>query len=996
MTTETFDESYQRLNPAQKEAVDSIEGPVMVVAGPGTGKTQILTLRIANILRKTDAEPKNILALTFTESGVISMRRRLAETVGSPAYSVVISTFHGFCNDIITNYPEEFPRIIGSQNITEVDQIEVVRGILETLPLQELTPFGDPFYYLRAIVSRLNELKREGVPPETFANFVADEERLFGEIPDLRHVKGPHVGKMKGEYQKLERKIRKNKELASIYAEYRKRLEEERRYDYSDMIMEVLSALTRNADLLLTLQEQHQYLLVDEHQDTNNAQNRILELLANFHPNPNLFIVGDEKQAIFRFQGASLENFNYFRTLYPEAKLIALTENYRSSQAILDSAESLLAGPAPLVSRTGHPPHKVRVFAFSKPEVETYFLAADIKARIGSGTAPEDIAILYRDNRDAFPIAHMFERTGIPFVIESDQDILRDPEVRKLILLLKAANEFGADAPFMEAIHIDFLGIPPLDAWKLIDHATRGKVSVLDIARDAAALGRIGLEAPNTVHEFYRKLSGWATAARNAYLPEFFESVVRESGFLAHTLGSENPVESLARLAAFFDEVRELVEKHREYRLAEFLTYLGMLEEHGILVKRPLIGNRAGRVRLMTAHRSKGLEFTHVYLAGAADGHWGNKRKPELLPLIERAYSLSGGEVGATSALDDERRLFYVALTRAKRTVTITYARANSEGREQLPCVFLEELRSELTEVGDPATAEAEFAERREIVFSAPSTKAVAVKDTEFVRDLFISNGLSITALNNYLACPWRYFYTNLLRIPKAKSKHQMYGTAVHEALRDFFTNVKDRILPKEFLLTAFESHLLRQPLTKRDFTESLAKGSASLGGYYDRYRDDWRVNVLTEFSVPGVFLAPDVRLTGKVDKIEFIGAGAEVNVVDYKTGRPKTRGTIEGSTKSASRRTNGDIKRQLVFYNLLLDLYEEGRYHMVSGEIDFVEPDEQKRYRKEQFIITPEEVEEVKALTLTTAAEILSLAFWEKRCDDPACEFCALREMMR
>jgi DNA helicase II / ATP-dependent DNA helicase PcrA len=996
MTTEAFEDLYNRLNPAQKEAVDATEGPVMVVAGPGTGKTQVLTLRIANILRQTDAEPKSILALTFTESGVISMRRRLAEIIGSPAYSVVISTFHGFCNDIITNYPEEFPRIIGSQSITEVDQIEVVRGIVETLPLEELRPFGDPLYYLRAIVARLNELKREGVSPEAFANVVADERRRFDEIPDLRHASGPHAGKMKGEYQRLERKVRKNAELARVYAEYRKRLEEERRYDYDDMIMEVLEALTRNRDLLLTLQEQHQYLLVDEHQDTNNAQNRILELLSSFHPNPNLFIVGDEKQAIFRFQGASLENFNYFRKLYPEAKFIALTENYRSNQAILDTAENVLRGPAPLVARAGLAPEKVRVFSFSRPEVETYFIAHDIKERLAAGAAPEGIAVLYRDNRDAFPVARMLERVGIPFAIESDRDILTDPEIRKLILLFRAADAFGSPRYFMEALHVDFLGIPPLDVWKLIDHATRGKVSVFDIARDPVALERIGLEAPDAVHGFYAKLSRWATAARNAYLPEFFESVVRESGFLAHILGSENPVESLGRLAAFFDEVRELVEKHRDYRLAEFLAYLAMLDAHGILVKRPLIGNRTGRIRLMTAHRSKGLEFDHVYIMGAADGHWGNRRRPELLPLVERAYSLSGADIGESDALSDERRLFYVALTRAKRSATVSYARANADAREQLPCVFIEELGADLVAVGDAARVEAEFSERREIVFRPPAVRSATVKDKEFIRDLFLSNGLSVTALNNYLSCPWRYFYTNLLRIPQAKTKHQMYGTAVHGALRDFFANVKDRVLPKEFLEKSFESHLLREPLSERDFTESLAKGRTALAGYYDRYRDEWRVNVLTEFSVPGVFLAPDIRLTGTIDKIEFTGVGADVNVVDYKTGRPKTRGVIEGATKSASRRTSGDIKRQLVFYNILLNLYESGRYQMVSGDIDFIEPDERGRYRKEQFAITPAEVEEVTALTLSMAEDVLSLAFWDRRCDDATCEFCALREMMR
>ncbi|KKT91356.1 MAG: UvrD/REP helicase [Candidatus Jorgensenbacteria bacterium GW2011_GWA2_45_13] len=247
----TFEAYYKQLNAAQKQAVDAVEGPVMVIAGPGTGKTQILTLRIANILRTTDTEPENILALTFTESGVASMRRRLVEIIGSPAYSVVINTFHGFCNDVIKGYPEEFPHIISAEHITEVDQIKLLEEIILKLPLKELKPFGDTFYYLRAVLSNVNELKREGVDPERFVFLVKEEKKAFLAISDLYHEKGQHVGKMKGEYQKLERRIAKNEELAKVYATYQEELARAKFYDYSDMIMEVLGALSRNKNLLL-------------------------------------------------------------------------------------------------------------------------------------------------------------------------------------------------------------------------------------------------------------------------------------------------------------------------------------------------------------------------------------------------------------------------------------------------------------------------------------------------------------------------------------------------------------------------------------------------------------------------------------------------------------------------------------------------------------------------------------------------------------------------
>ena len=284
-----YQELYKRLNKAQKQAVDTVEGPVMVIAGPGTGKTQILTLRIANILRETDTDPRSILSLTFTESGVVSMRKRLAEIIGDTAYLVNINTFHGFCNDIIKNYPEEFPRIIGSENINEVEQIRILEKLIEELPLKYLRPFGDKFYYARAILADINQLKREGVSAMEFGEIVRKREKTFPKINGLRHEKGPYAGKIKGEFKELEKQIAKNKELARIYIAYQKELAEKRLYDYSDMIMETLSALKKSDDLLPIIQERFHYFLIDEHQDTNNAQNKIIELLASFYPNPNVF-----------------------------------------------------------------------------------------------------------------------------------------------------------------------------------------------------------------------------------------------------------------------------------------------------------------------------------------------------------------------------------------------------------------------------------------------------------------------------------------------------------------------------------------------------------------------------------------------------------------------------------------------------------------------------------------------------------------------------------
>ncbi len=973
-------------------AVDAIDGPVMVVAGPGTGKTEILTLRIANILRKTDVGPAGILALTFTESGAIAMRRRLVEIIGAPAYYVNISTFHGFCNEIIRDNPDEFPRIVGAKNLNEVDQIKFVEKIIAENDFRTIKPFGDPFYYVRSASVAVQKLKREGVTPEKFAEIVKQEKRGFERIEDLRHEKGAFAGKIKGKYQELWKYIERNGELAAVYAAYQESLRQNRRYDYSDMILEVIAAFEKNRDFLLRLQEKHQYILVDEHQDTNSSQNRVLELLCGFYPNPNLFVVGDEKQAIFRFQGASLENFLYFQKIYPEAVMITLNENYRSTQTILDSAGGLIAkNRAPdlikssrenLKARAGRGEEAVAVRAFSAFDAERHFLAADIKKRIGDGVKPAEIAVLYRDNKDVFPIVDALEKAGVPFAIESDQNVLRDGGVKKLLALFDCVGDFGNDEKLVEAMHADFLGIAPLDVYKTVSRAFSARRPLFEIISDRAALREMNLENPEKIYDFYRALSRWKTAEKNESLPEFFGNVLRESGLLADLLRKPDCFDRLDKINALFGELRSLVEEHGDCRLGDFLAYVNALKKYEVIVKKEARGGAAA-ARLMTAHGSKGLEFDCVYVVNAFDGHWGNKRRAEHFKLPAGPFGLN--EILSFDANEDERRLFYVALTRARKNLTITYSKKGIDGREQLPSQFIEEIDDCFKAEGGTLDFEEGFLKNREIVFSEKRSVGAGLKDKEFFGRIFAEGGLSATSLNNYLTCPWRYFYVSLLKIPRGKEKPQSYGTAVHEALNRFF---KARDFSKEALLGFFEAALKKEPLAKNVFDELLEKGRASLSGYYDRYRSSWDGDVLTEVAIKGVILAPGITLNGKIDRIDFASDGAAI-VTDYKTSKPKSRNRIEGKTKEG----NGDEKRQLVFYKILFDRYENGKTRMEKGRIDFVEPDDKGRYRAEEFAVSESETKELEELIKKTAEEIRELEFWNRRCGDKECEFCALRD---
>ncbi|MDQ5893304.1 MAG: ATP-dependent helicase UvrD/PcrA, partial [Patescibacteria group bacterium] len=950
---------------AQKKAVDTIEGPVMVIAGPGTGKTSILTLRIANILRKTDTAPENILALTFTESGAYAMRKKLVSIIGTAGYKVNINTFHGFCNEVIKQYPERFPRIIGSMAITDIDQIAVMEKIIESTELELLKPYGDVFFYVKPALGEIRNLKREAIGTEDFAKIIKRQEKDFNDEPEKVHEKGAHKGKMKGEFIKQKERIEKNKELLKLYEAYEKALVKEKFYDFEDMIVEVIKTLKKDEDLLLMLQESYQYIMADEHQDANNAQNSILELLSNFHENPNLFIVGDEKQAIFRFQGAELENFFHFRELYKGAVLIDLEENYRSTQPILDASHSLISNNTMpkgherviLKSKAEKGTEPVRIVECATFGTEASFLIKDIQARIKTGTKPDEIAILYRDNKDAFPIAHAFEKTSIPFRIESDNDILKDEHIRKLLIIFEAINDLAAEETLGMSLFVDFFGLEAIEIYKVFEQSRKEKRQLIDVITEKFPA-------------ISKKLSSWAHIAHNKTFIEVFEIIVRESGYLEFALSSIDSLERMATLEAFFGELRKLAGARKEYYLKDFIEHLTRVREHGILTKTGKGILKEG-VRLMTAHKSKGLEFDFVYIVGAFDGHWGNKTRRTFFKTI----------ANTETGIDDERRLFYVALTRARKEVTITYAKENHDGKELLPAQFISEISDEHKKVESADAVNDTPLHFKESVVHEHHE----IKNKEYLQQLFLEQGLSVTALNNYLKCPWEYFFVNLVRLPKAQSKHQMYGTAMHETLKTFFDKYREeQDMSKKELIELFEFNARKTLLSPLDLAESLKKGKEALEGYFEAYKGSWNRHLLTEYSIRGVHLPVgdfELLLKGNLDKVEILN-DRDVNVVDYKTGKRKSE-------------NKENYVRQLTFYKLLLNLDEKKKYVMKSGELDFIEADDKGKQKKDVFDISDAQVEELIALIKEKAQEIYSLSFWNKKCDEKDCEYCKLGKIL-
>jgi DNA helicase-2/ATP-dependent DNA helicase PcrA len=426
----------------------------------------------------------------------------------------------------------------------------------------------------------------------------------------------------------------------------------------------------------------------------------------------------------------------------------------------------------------------------------------------------------------------------------------------------------------------------------------------------------------------------------------------------------------MATLEAFFGEIKKMAGNKREYFLKDFIEHLERVREHGILTKTGKGIMKQG-VRLMTAHKSKGLEFDYVYIIGAYDGHWGNKSRKTFFKTLPAFQN----------TIDDERRLFYVALTRARKTVYITYSKQGADGREQLPTQFISEISDNLKKFESlKDKSDSAFYFKESVVHEHHE-----IKNKEYLQQLFLEQGLAVTALNNYLKCPWEYFFVNLIRLPKAQSKHQMYGTAMHETLKTFFDKYREeQDMSVDDLLSLFEFNLNKTLLSPNDLSDSLNKGKKALKGYFEAYKGTWNRSLLTEYSVRGVHIPVpsekgdfELILKGNLDKVEFLD-DTNVNVVDYKTGKRKSE-------------NKENYSRQLAFYKLLLSLDDKKKYRMVSGELDFVEPEASGKYKKDKIEVNDEDVEKLIELIKQKANEIYSLAFWDKNCGEKDCEYCAL-----
>jgi len=465
------------------------------------------------------------------------------------------------------------------------------------------------------------------------------------------------------------------------------------------------------------------------------------------------------------------------------------------------------------------------------------------------------------------------------------------------------------------------------------------------------------------------------------------DTIVQESDILQTRDDITHYESSWRALKRVYTEWERVYEKHPEYTIRDLLDHVLFMRTEGIALSTGPIRASHDAVRCMTAHKSKGMEFSYVYVIRAYDGHWGNKRVSHILPLLPRLYTSSAQH--AQDDTSEDRRLFYVALTRGKQEVSISWARYDAQNRERLPSVYIQELRSDMC-------AYEEIAPQETIPFHVtenhtdPSASELHERAKVRAKKILYEKGISVTGLNNYLACPWKYFYVNLLGIPQVQQIYQMFGTAIHATLHDVVLYAQKQPIDSAgsaYIRTQFEKHLRANPLSDHEYDILKTRGIHALDGFVVEHAHALETSVHAELRIRGVAITPEVTLNGVLDRVNMCTDGS-VYVTDYKTGAHKSRADIEGHTKAST----GNILRQLIFYKMLLDAYEGGTYRMEKGSIAFVEPDEKGRYHTHEFTITHEQTEALRVDIQDMIRNIETLSFWDTRCEDVECPYCALR----
>src|SRR3954467_8935668 len=634
----TTPETYlEDLNPAQREAVLTTEGPVLVIAGAGSGKTRVLTRRIAHLLAAVGPKPSEILAITFTNKAAAEMRERVADPVGAPARGCWVMTFHAACGRILRREAERLGYRSNFTIYDSADQIRLVKQCLEELDRdpKRFTP--------RGIHSQISNAKNQLVGPEEYKSRVAS---FYDQT------------------------------VADVYELYQRRMFNSNAVDFDDMLYLTVDVLERFPEAREKWQKSFRYVLVDEYQDTNHAQYRLLQILAE--PDMNVFAVGDPDQSIYAFRGADIRNVLEFERDFPGAKTIALEQNYRSTNNILEAANGVIAHnrerkPKNLWSELGDG-DPVRIVEVEDEHAEARYVAAEIASLVEQGFNGSEVAVFYRTNAQSRVLEDVLVRQGVAYQVIGGPRFYERAEIKDLVAYLQVIDNPYDGVSLVRIANRPRRGIGDTSLARLQTWADQREISLWEATAEAEMAG-VGAAPQKALNAFRGAIESLMSAAQELEVPELIEETLARSGYM-ESLEAERTIEAQGRM----ENLEELVSVAREWREqteTEDKTLSAFLQEISLYSDQDAIRGDGSLVTLMTLHNAKGLEFRAVYLIGMEEGIFPHSR------LFEE------------QGIEEERRLCYVGMTRAQERLTLLHASSRMlyGGRNHnLPSRFLDEL----------------------------------------------------------------------------------------------------------------------------------------------------------------------------------------------------------------------------------------------------------------------------------------------------------------
>jgi ATP-dependent DNA helicase UvrD/PcrA len=862
----------EALNPAQAAAVLHGEGPLLIVAGAGTGKTTVLTRRIAYLIATRRARPEEILALTFTDKAALEMEERVDVLVPYGYADVRIATFHAFSDWLLRENALEVGLTPAFRVLNRAEQVLFLRERLFDLPLEHFRPLGDPTRHLQALVALFGRAKDEDVSPEAYLAYAEARVREAGRDD-------PEAGE----------RAARDLELARAYAAYQRLLGEAGFVDFGDQIAYALRLFRTRAYVLAHYQRRFRYVLVDEFQDTNHAQFELVRLLAARHR--NLTVVGDDDQAIFRFRGASMSNILSFDRAYPDARRVVLVDNHRSGQRLLDAAYRLIRHNDPdrlevaaeidkrLVSAGEAGPEPVHLH-FETVTQEADAVAGLVETRVAAGARYGDVAILVRANHDADPFLRALNLRGIPWTFSGNQGLYGRSEVRLLIAFLRAVAYPDDSASLFALAASDLYGVPPADLVRCNTYADRRHRWLSDVFRGLDAIEdlreAVSSEGAQAIRRLAKDLERYTGLAIGLPTGELLYRFLEDSGWLhrmthATTAREEAEVQNVAK---FFRRLQEATRVLRTDRVQAFVRHLDALIDAG---EDPAVAEASAdvpAVRVLTVHKAKGLEFTVVIVVGLVQGRFPWPSRADVIELPDPL--LKDVPPAGDFHLQEERRLFYVAMTRAKDALYLTSARDYGGRRERKVSQFVLEALDLPRDAARPARTSA----LEEIRGAAGPDESGLGTEPPLAPDAPLE--LSHRQVDDYQTCPLKYRYVHVLRVPIRRHHAVVYGETLHRAVEHYLRRrAAGLYTPLEDLLDVFEREWRNEGfLTSAHEAARKAAGRAALTRFWHEEEASGTKPAAVEREF-GVALGPD-RLRGRWDRIDEAAEGAVI--IDYKS----------------------------------------------------------------------------------------------------------------